>query len=258
MPSISPIILSEPKMTQDGGFAVAQPLTMVHIKDICDFMKASLRFNMMTREPEFLLPGRTLSEYHQQLFIEEVLDNMVRCGIPRRRDEALTALATLALSAPYHPVEALVRSVTWDGVDHIKALTRSVPTDSPAWPVYLRKWLVQMVEGVCGWHDSATRQLPHVIVFSGDQGIGKGRWIASLLPASMVLTDAHLDVANKDDVLVALKRAVVELGEIDATFRKADISRLKSFLSRSEDVIRDDLVHRLGQPRRIFIGCNRE
>jgi putative DNA primase/helicase len=165
-------------------------------------------------------------------------------------------LATLAMATPFHPVEDLVRMAPWDGVDHIKALARSVPTDSQAWPVYLRKWLVQMVEGVCGWRDSDTRQLPHVIVFSGDQGIGKGRWITSLLPASMVLTDAHLDVANKDDVIVALKHAVVELGEIDATFRKADISRLKSFLSRSQDIVREPYMPRPNSRPRMtsFIG----
>ncbi|WP_420831724.1 VapE domain-containing protein [Bathymodiolus japonicus methanotrophic gill symbiont] len=47
-----------------------------------------------------------------------------------------------------------------------------------------------------------------------------------------------LDVKDKDSMLHVLKCWIPELGELDSTFKRSDISALKAFLSMTEDEIR--------------------
>jgi putative DNA primase/helicase len=47
-----------------------------------------------------------------------------------------------------------------------------------------------------------------------------------------------MDPNNKDHVITATSHWLVELGELDATFRKADIAALKSFITNSADKLR--------------------
>ena len=49
---------------------------------------------------------------------------------------------------------------------------------------------------------------------------------------------ASLHVKDKDSVMSLLGHGIVELGELDATFKKSDISDIKSFTSRQTDKIR--------------------
>jgi putative DNA primase/helicase len=53
-----------------------------------------------------------------------------------------------------------------------------------------------------------------------------------------IVSGAHLDPADKDSVKKCISGFICELGELDATFRKADIARLKAFLSNEVDLIR--------------------
>jgi putative DNA primase/helicase len=81
-----------------------------------------------------------------------------------------------------------------------------------------------------------------VLTFQGAQGIGKTRWVLSLVPddslREMLVKDGHhLDAGNKDSILGAVTHWIVELGELDSTFKK-DMARLKGFLTSDFDKIR--------------------
>ena len=54
-----------------------------------------------------------------------------------------------------------------------------------------------------------------------------------------MVNEGHLlDPTNKDSVKLAISAWITELGEIDATFRKADIAALKAFISKRVDKFR--------------------
>jgi len=71
----------------------------------------------------------------------------------------------------------------------------------------------------------------------------------------VVKIDHHLDPGNKDSALTAISHWIVEIGEIDSSFKK-DIARLKGFITADQDKIRrpygrKDAVY---QRRTVFIA----
>ena len=77
-----------------------------------------------------------------------------------------------------------------------------------------------------------------VLVFVGGQGTGKTTWVGKLMPDDMAYffkDGVELDPTDTDSKAQALGAGLVELGELDATTRKADIASLKSFLSNLTD-----------------------
>jgi putative DNA primase/helicase len=102
-----------------------------------------------------------------------------------------------------------------------------------------------------------------VLVFQGPQNLGKTKWFKSLVPKEIgVIQDGvTLDPKDKDSVKQAVSNWLVELGEVDATFRKSDIAQLKSFLTRDKDVLRRAYAHKESKyPRRtvFFASVNPE
>ncbi len=57
------------------------------------------------------------------------------------------------------------------------------------------------------------------------------------LREKLIKLDVHMDAANKDSILLAIRHWIVEIGELDSSFRK-DVSRLKGFLTNDRDKVR--------------------
>jgi len=81
-----------------------------------------------------------------------------------------------------------------------------------------------------------------VLTLQGPQGIGKTSWIRSLVTPQIlrdttVLLGHHLDAGNKDSIITAVSHWLVELGELDSSFKK-DIARLKGFITGTSDKVR--------------------
>ena len=81
-----------------------------------------------------------------------------------------------------------------------------------------------------------------VLTLQGKQGLGKTAWVASLVPdvklrAQTVLLNHHLDGSNKDSITRAASNWIVEIGELDSSFKK-DVARLKGFITADTDKVR--------------------
>ena len=62
--------------------------------------------------------------------------------------------------------------------------------------------------------------------------------ISRLLPPEVrkyIHTGGNIEVGNRDSEKTLVSHFIVELGELDAKFRKSDIAQLKGFLSKSRD-----------------------
>jgi putative DNA primase/helicase len=151
-----------------------------------------------------------------------------------------------------------IESKPWDGKSRLKDLyaTVHVDGDTAMRDLLLYRWLLSCVAAVFlpfGFESHGA------LVFTGAQGQGKTRWVKRLVPTEMhdvVLAGAVLDPANKDTIINAVSHWLVELGELDATFRKADIARLKSFITNSIDKLRRpyDRIESEYQRRTVFFA----
>jgi putative DNA primase/helicase len=79
-----------------------------------------------------------------------------------------------------------------------------------------------------------------ILVLQGAQYLGKTKWFKSLVPQHLGLTQDGMMLRpdDRDSVKQSCSFWLVELGELDATFRKSDIAALKAFITRKQDVMR--------------------
>lgn len=161
----------------------------------------------------------------------------------------------------FHPVADWIKSKPWDGVDRIDDLFASLTIDpeflagregSDGKPVtadtmqaharrVLKAWLIIGAQAAMLTADAREGIAAQgVLVLQGPQGAGKTRWIMSLVPhgRGWAQESVTVDPSNRDSKEAATKAWLSELGEVDATFRKADIAALKGFLTQRMDTYR--------------------
>lgn len=159
----------------------------------------------------------------------------------------MNLLPALMIDNTANPVLDFITATKYDGKDYFRTVADSLivdDKDKAYRDLALRTWLYQCVAAA----DSAKRDKVNgsakfelVFVLQGSQGLGKTTWFKSLVPEHLqnyIATGEHLDPDDTNSLRRCLSTWICELGELDATFRKSDIERLKAFLSQSEDKIR--------------------
>ena len=199
------------------------------------------RYNLISKRDEAIVPGLTATrDNHDAATLAHVksLAHMNRLPVGELGEYMLA----ISDDNAYNPVLTWIESKPWDGIDRLEDLLDSVVIpaefDYTLRDTLITRWLVSAVAALAkpsGFHARG------VLVFTGAQGIGKTSWFRNLLPASLseyFREGAAIDPADKDSITGAVSNWLVEIGELDATFRKADIARLKAFVTNGEDRIR--------------------
>lgn len=99
-------------------------------------------------------------------------------------------------------------------------------------------WLLQ---GIALLHNDEKRHYSPdgILVLQGGQGIGKTSVARGLgMKPEWTLEGARLDAFDKDTLIRLTSRFVSELGELDATFKRADAARMKAFITNESDTYR--------------------
>ncbi|MDP2901836.1 MAG: VapE family protein [Methylovulum sp.] len=138
----------------------------------------------------------------------------------------------------FNPVLTWIKSKPWDGIDRMAALASKLIVEvgqETYRDIVLKRWSLGAVAIIA---DERGVKNELVLVLSGEQGIGKTSFFRSLAPAEFILDGHLLNPSDKDTVKLAISHWLVELGELDATFRKSDIAALKAFLSKNRDELR--------------------
>jgi len=143
----------------------------------------------------------------------------------------------------FNPVADWIMHKPWDGVDRLFALYATLIHRSD-FPETLKnklmyRWLLSAVAAVIKPSGFKARG---VLTLQGPQSIGKTTWINALVPDAILREgvlklDHHLDAGNKDSIITAVCHWIVEIGELDSSFKK-DIARLKGFLTADRDKVR--------------------
>ena len=221
-----------------------------NIRALLDAYKARCSYNKMTHRLELATPAITCAaERRANIEVTWWRHKCDQHGL--NRDQAGEYLGLVA--DEYHPVRDWMQSTTWDGVDRVQALLGTVDSDDELAPTLIKRWLLQCVAAVIDPDFRPTG----VLVFQGPQGCGKTTWFSRLCPdlSDWIAVGMHLDPTNRDDVQAITRYWIAELGELDATFRRADVAALKAFVDRRVDVYRSAYARREEETPRRTVLC---
>jgi putative DNA primase/helicase len=144
-------------------------------------------------------------------------------------------VARIAAEDEYNPIMEWMSGRKWDGINRLPELGDSLGIADDFSAMLLRRWLCTAVSLAV---DVEPPKAQGVLVLQGPQGLGKSRWLAALTGGRWFREGLTLDVTNKDSVWQAITAWIVELGELDATFRKTEVAQLKAFLTKGADEFR--------------------
>ncbi len=211
--------------------------TSANFKYMLDHYKIVPRWNMMSRIREITIPNEDFYvEERDNAALNYVFDMAVTHNIPTRRvDKHLDALSW---DNTYHPVRdwILNHPLTEHNIFD-KFLDTIKTTNDELSRILIRKWMLSAVYSV--FTDSSFCA-QGVLVIQGEPNTHKSSFVMSLAPQELraIKGGLSLDPSKKDDIFTSAEYWIAELGELDATFRKADIARLKSHITNDIDDVR--------------------
>lgn len=218
--------------------------TIENAKEIINRLGVTVRYNVIKKEDEILIPGEAFTVDNQaNASLARLISRFNEFSMPTGNiGEYITYLAD---TNPYNPVATWVTSKPWDGISRLDeffdtitpAEPRRLPDGSVFQHALIRRWMLSAIAAAFQPNGVVARG---VLVLQGEQNLGKTKWFKSLAPAELdVLQDGmQLKPDDRDSVKQIVSYWLVELGELDATFKKSDIAALKAFISRGNDVMR--------------------
>jgi predicted P-loop ATPase len=254
----------DPDPARPMPFCTEKGVPLAHIanlSEICKRLGVIVRYNMISKEEEVLIPGQSFSIDNEGNASLAWLES--ECSLFKMPTSKLQPFVTyLADCNQYNPVASWVSSKPWDGKDHLGGLLATVTikdaTNQAA--IELKDTLITrwMVSAIAGAFSPDGVSAAGVLVFQGDQYVGKTKWFKSLAPEDLnIIKDGViLKPDDRDSVKQAVSFWLVELGELDSTFRKSDIAALKAFLTNKKDVLRRAYARKESQyaRRTVFFG----
>lgn len=194
-----------------------------------------IKYNLLSREIEVTGSKKSLDEVMVE-FNTLALSNEFNLGI----DDMTRFVIKIAKENSYNPVINYLKKCKegWDGVSRIKELCNTVRCngDNNFKELLIIKWLINTVHIIA---NKGRNNCEGVLVIQGKQGIGKTRWIRSIMPnLDWLKTGVAVDPSDKDSISKATKYWIVELGEMEATLKK-DQAELKQFFTENSDEYRE-------------------
>lgn len=199
------------------------------------------RYNEVKKKVEIEVPGQpgTLDN-RDNVTLSHVVSLASQAGMPTGHvPEFVDAVAD---RNAYNPAADWIRGRPWDRGDRLPAFLDTVKVQADYPPGLKRTLMHKWMRSAAAAPIMPDFKARGVLTLQGRQGLGKTSWVKGLVddPAlanSLVKLGHHLDAANKDSVITAVSHWLVEIGELDSSFRR-DIARLKSFLTEDTDIVR--------------------
>ncbi|MDR2175577.1 MAG: toprim domain-containing protein, partial [Synergistaceae bacterium] len=236
-----------------------------NLEILLEFERLGIAYDEVTKRLDLTMPGKDVTDRfgrdnRENAFFAMMLSACRKHNFRTTLQELRMYLGAIAAERRYNSVHRWIREVPWDGADRIEAMCGTVreadwfPEDFKK--ILMRKWFIS---AAAASHSKEGFSARGVLVLQGRQGAGKTKWYSRLVPAAREqdwFISMSVDTQNKDDLMKVSSRWIVELGEIDSTFKKSDISRLKSFITMDQDVMRLPFASMLSDfPRRtVFCG----
>lgn len=215
-----------------------RPLDVVeNLSHLLDFYKIKVRWNLMNRRREGIVINQQFyNEEHDNHFLHYISDLAILNGLQINRIDK--HLDSIAWKNTYHPVRDWILSKPSHDKDIIDKFVLNVKTTKDSLShLLIKRWMISAINSLFNENGFCAQS---VLVIQGEQNTHKSSFIASLVPQELkaIKGGAFVDPSNKDSIITLSSYWIVELGELDATFRKADIARLKSHITNDIDTVR--------------------
>lgn len=232
-----------------------------------DIFAGALRLNLRNRRikltkdlprsifDEYLPPvGEYLDETKAWLYFQDQLRVL---GLDTSDLTIQEALPLAAQKNSYDPLLDWLEGLVWDGESRLDTwiTTYCKPVGSESYANEVGKRLIlaaveRALEPGC--------KVDVMTIIEGRQGIGKSR-LVRLLASSDYFQDGPLNLDNRETPLLIQNAWFYEVGELEG-IRKASVTKLKGFLSKSEDTVRRPYARKeeLLLRRTVFVGTTNE
>jgi hypothetical protein len=233
---------SFPHVRQSSSGNVSIPPTIENVRHLIVSYGGTVRYDVISKKLNIRLPGLSGSvDNYDNTAMNRIISLAALNGLPITQIPQYVAV--IGDENQINPVADWIASKPWDGNDRLKTIYSTLHTrkdfDEGLKHALMYRWLVGAVAAVMnpsGFHARG------VLTLQGPQGIGKTTWIKNsvsdpLLRETTVLLGHHLDPGNKDSVITAVSHWIVEIGELDSSFKK-DIAHLKGLLTNNSDRLR--------------------
>jgi putative DNA primase/helicase len=219
--------------------------TLGNINYLFKHKNIECKYNEISRSVEISIPGKKYSSDNERnAVIADITSLLIETGLKVDSKLLKAYITKIADVNSYNPAADYVLSSTWRGDDAIRDLTATLSLGygcPPEWAeLMLKKWLISGVAAAFsrGMTSKDTFWSRGVLVLCGPQAVGKTSWFRRIFPQKLFSEGVSLSLDNKDDVKRAISSWGTELGELDGTFKRSDMARLKAFLSNQYDDIR--------------------
>jgi len=211
--------------------------TIENLAKIAQSHNITLRYNVIKKQEEIIIPNEGYSlDNAQNASYARMLSMCREVGMPITQvGDYLTYICD---KNQYNPVTTWIESKPWDGVSRLQDFFDTVKSPNvKVKELVLKRWMVSAVASAFSENGLSTRG---VLVFQGEQYLGKTSWFKKLVPSHLdVRKDGYiLRIDDKDSVFQCLTHWLIELGELEATFKKSDIAQLKAFIPMDKDILR--------------------
>lgn len=243
----------------EQGFMKVLPATLENISFLLQHHGITVRYDCIKKKLRIAIPGHTgTTDNADNTAITLIISLVTLNGMAIGQVPAVVeAIADRNL---YNPVAEWISSRPWDGVDRLPELFETLQEREGFSPqlkrILIYKWLVSAAAAAILPRGFKARG---VLTFQGPQGIGKTSWVMALindqlLRESVIKVDHLLDPHNKDSILGAITHWIVEIGELDSSFKK-DVARLKGVLTSDSDKVRRPYAKTESEYQRRTVFC---
>ena len=199
-----------------------------------------IKFNQIANSKDIFLNGDKLSKFEANEIPTTLYSAL--CNKYKAININLVGLYlnTIAKKHIYNPVLDLFNTNQWDGQDHLSKVydVLGIEQDDILSRTLLLKWFWQG-HALIRNSDKRPFGADGVLTLTGNQGLGKTSFFEHMaIEPDFFRGGQRLSSLDKDTERRCVTTWIAELGEIDTTFKFADMGMLKAFITKAFDEYR--------------------
>jgi hypothetical protein len=228
-----------------------------NLSEICRRLGVNIRYDVIKKNEQIIIPDEKFSIDNEANASLAWLSS--ECSLFNFPTDKLTDFITyIADQNQFNPVVTWIESKKWDGKQRLQKLCDTITAKGEKESesakalkeTLIKRWLLSAVAAA---YLPDGISAPGVLTLQGSQYLGKTKWFKNLVPSELDLIQDGMILKpdDKDSIKQICSFWLVELGELDSTFRKSDIAQLKAFITKAVDILRPAYAKRESKyPRR--------